>query len=236
MNLEENLQAVENKIRVSCARARRERGSVGIIAVTKTHPPETVRLAILAGLSVFGESKVQEAKAKIPEVGGQVRWDLIGHLQTNKAKDAVRLFDLIHSVDSVRLGEAIEQAAAGAAKTQRILIEVNVSGEKSKFGLPPGELSAALEKLNALPHLAVEGLMTLAPLSEDAEKARPYFRRLRELRDKASKETGIPLPQLSMGMSGDYEQAIEEGATLVRIGSALFGERRASNAREVSQD
>jgi len=227
MDFEKNLRHVRERIDAACNRAGRKTSEVEIIAVTKTHPPETVRAAAALGLRIFGESKIQEARVKIPESGGGLRWDLIGHLQSNKARDAVRLFDLIHSVDSLRLAEVLEKEASAAGKTQRVLLEVNVSGEKSKFGIAPEELETVLKSVNALPHLAVEGLMTMAPFAEDPEKARPYFHRLRELRDRTGRASAIPLPQLSMGMSGDFEIAIEEGATLVRIGTAIFGERRA---------
>ena len=226
--LEKNIRVVEERIEAACDRAGRKRSDVEIVAVTKTHPPDVVRTAAALGLRIFGESKVQEARLKIPDVGDGLRWDLIGHLQTNKARDAVRLFELIHSIDSLRLAEAVEKEAAQAGKCQRVLLEVNVSGEKSKFGIAPDRLDETLRSVNTLPHVAVEGLMTMAPFAEDPEKARPYFRRLREIRDRACHDSGIPLPHLSMGMSGDFEAAVEEGATLVRVGIALFGERRAA--------
>lgn len=224
--LEINLRGVEERIKAACERARRDRSEIEIVAVSKTHPPETVREAASLGVGIFGENKVQEARAKIPECGNGLRWDFIGHLQTNKAREAVHYFDVIHSVDSLRLAEALSKEAALAGKNQRVLLEVNVSGEKSKFGIPPEDLTGVLGSVNALPHLTVEGLMTMAPFSDDPEKARPHFRRLRELRAQAATRTGIPLPQLSMGMTDDFEVAVEEGATLVRIGTAIFGERR----------
>jgi pyridoxal phosphate enzyme (YggS family) len=191
-----------------------------LIAVTKTVAPERVEQALDAGLDVFGESKVQEARAKIPLVAGRARWHMIGHLQTNKARDAVALFELIHSVDSVKLAGAINEAAERAGKRQPILLEINVSGERSKFGFPPAQFSAALEQINLFSRLEVQGLMAIAPYSDDPQKARPYFRKLRELAEEFS------LPQLSMGMTGDFEVAIEEGATMARIGTAIFGERK----------
>lgn len=235
MNLEENLRILEERVKSACNRAGRNRGQIEVVAVSKTHAPETVRAAARLGLRVFGENKVQEARAKIPEAGDSLRWDMIGHLQTNKAREAVRLFELIHSVDSQRLAEALDAEAAKLGKHQRVLLEVNVSGEKSKFGIPPEELATILRQVNALPHIAVEGLMTMAPYSDDPEKSRPYFRQLRRLRDETCESTGIPLPHLSMGMTGDFEVAIEEGSTLVRIGTAIFGERRSAR-KEIAPD
>jgi pyridoxal phosphate enzyme (YggS family) len=191
-------------------------GHVALIAVSKTVPPELIEEALAAGQTLFGESKVQEAKAKIPVVSSRARWHLVGHLQSNKARDAVALFDLIHSVDSVKLAAALNKWADHAGKTQQILLEVNVSGEASKFGFRPEDVPAALDQINALPRLEVRGLMTVPPAGKDA---RPFFRQLRELRDR------LGLPELSMGMSQDFAAAIEEGATMVRIGTAIFGER-----------
>ena len=182
--------------------------------------------ALSAGQAIFGESKVQEAKAKIPLVSGRAHWHMIGHLQTNKARDAVALFDVIHSVDSVKLAEEVHTWAERAGKTQAILLEVNVSGEASKFGLKPEDLKSTVAEINRLPRLDVQGLMTLAPFVEETEKARPYFRRLRELGE------ALGLRELSMGMTHDFEVAIEEGATMVRIGTAIFGERKRHEATE----
>lgn len=190
---------------------------VTLVAVTKTVPPERVDAALQAGVTVFGENKIQEAKAKIPQVSSRARWHFIGHLQSNKARDAVELFELIHSVDSVKLAGELDKWADRAGKTQPILLEVNVSGEASKFGISPADLPAVLAGIQQFPRLEVRGLMTMPPLKKDP---RPFFRQLRQLRD----ETG--LKELSMGMSHDYEIAIEEGATLVRIGAAIFGERK----------
>ena len=233
MDLGKNLRLIEERIEAACRRGGRKRSEIEIVAVTKTHPPDTVRQAAAVGLKVFGESKIQEARVKIPEVGGVLRWDFVGHLQTNKAREAVRLFELIHSVDTVHLAEALEREAGNAGKNQRVLLEVNVSGERSKFGIAPGQLADALQRINPFPHLIVEGLMTMAPYSEDPEKARPYFRKLRELRDRVGALTGVPLPQLSMGMTGDFEVAVEEGATLLRVGTAIFGERRAARNKQI---
>lgn len=209
----------------ACHRAHRDPASVTLVAVSKGQPPEVVRAAADLGLSLFGENKVQEAKAKIPLCPGRLRWHLIGHLQTNKARDAVHFFEMIHSVDSLRLAEEIQRQADKAAKQVSVLLEVNVAGEASKFGYRPDALLDELSALNALPRLEIHGLMTMAPWSPDPEKARPHFRRLRELKQECEQRLGAPLAHLSMGMTGDFEVAIEEGATLVRIGTALFGER-----------
>lgn len=174
---------------------------------------------------LFGENKVQEAKAKIPLCPGKLRWQMIGHLQSNKCRDAVELFEMIQSVDSLRLAQEIHKRAEEASKTLRVLLEVNVAGEASKFGYKPQQLLAELKELNSLRRIEIHGLMTIAPWSDDPEKARPHFRRLRTLKRECEILLGAPLPHLSMGMSGDFEAAIEEGATMIRIGTALFGAR-----------
>jgi pyridoxal phosphate enzyme (YggS family) len=199
---------------------------VALLAVSKTHPPETIRAAVDCDHLLFGENKIQEAKAKIPLCPGKARWQFIGHLQSNKVRDAVELFEMIQGVDSLNIAREISKRAAQAGKTMPILLEVNVAGEASKFGYQPAALLAELAELNALPRLEVHGLMAIPPFTPVAEKARPYFRRLRELKGECEKILGAPLPQLSMGMSGDFEVAIEEGATMVRIGTALFGGRQ----------
>jgi len=176
-------------------------------------------------LTLFGENKVQEAKAKIPLCPSRLRWHMVGHLQSNKAREAVELFEMIESVDSLRLAEEINKRAEQSAKRMAVLLEVNLAGEASKFGYAPERLLAELKDFNALPRLEIHGLMTVPPWSPVAENVRPHFRRLRELRERAEAVLGAPLPVLSMGMTGDFEVAIEEGATLVRIGTAIFGER-----------
>jgi pyridoxal phosphate enzyme (YggS family) len=207
-----------SQIAGNIARIRAKLGErVTLIAVTKTVEPQRIAEALAAGVTVCGESKVQEAKAKIPLVSGRARWHFIGHLQTNKVRDAVDLFEMIQSVDSVRLAREIEKWADRLGKTMPVLLEVNVAGEASKFGMKPEELPGALAELNALRRIEVRGLMTIPPAGKDP---RPFFRRLRELRDAHG------LPELSMGMSHDYEIAVEEGATMVRIGTAIFGERQ----------
>ena len=185
------------------------------------------------GLNLFGENKVQEAKAKIPLCPGHLHWHLIGHLQTNKCRDAVHFFEMIQSVDSLALAEEIDKRAGQAAKTMPILLEVNLAGEASKFGYRPDALLNELGPVNALTRVEIRGLMTIAPWTPDAEKVRPIFRQLREMKERGEQILGAPLPHLSMGMSGDYEVAVEEGATMVRIGTALFGPRtQARTARQ----
>ena len=202
---------------------------VELVAVTKTHPAEIVREAIGAGQVVFGESKVQEARAKIPVLPSHLRWHFIGHLQKNKIRHALPLFEMIHSVDSLDLAEAIDRIAQEDGLHPRILLEVNVAGEGSKFGFKATTLRAELESLLMLPRLSIEGLMCIPPLAEEAEASRKYFVELRELRDAIEKEFQVKLPQLSMGMTNDYSVAVEEGATLVRVGTAIFGERKRRN-------
>jgi hypothetical protein len=225
MDLEANLKAVRQRIEAACARAGRDPGSVTLVAVTKTQPPEVVSAAAALGLTLFGENKVQEAKAKIPLCPSRLRWHMIGHLQTNKCRDAVGLFDMFQGVDSLHLAEELNKRAEQAAKTLPILLEVNAVGEASKFGCGPDQLLADLARINALPRLELHGLMTVPPWSLDPEKVRPVFRQMRELRQRCEQLLGAPLPHLSMGMTGDFEVAIEEGATMVRIGTALFGTR-----------
>ncbi len=225
MDLEANWKAVQQQIEAACARAGRAPGSVTLVAVTKGQPPEVVCAVAALGLSLFGENKVQEAKAKIPQCLGRLRWHMIGHLQTNKCRDAVELFEMVQSVDSLRLAEELNRRAEQAAKTMPVLLEVNAVGEASKFGCRPDQLLADLARINALPRLEIHGLMTVPPWTPDPEKVRPVFRQMRELQEQCEQLLGAPLPHLSMGMTGDFEVAIEEGATMVRIGTALFGER-----------
>jgi pyridoxal phosphate enzyme (YggS family) len=219
MTISERLTDVRARIDAACRRAGRSPGDVTLVGVTKGFPPAAVAEAVEAGLQDCGENRVQEAAAKIAALdalGVRPRWHLIGHLQTNKVKTALGLFAILHSVDSLRLAQEISDRAAQPVP---ILLEVNVSQEASKFGFSMGELPAAVSAISALPHLDVRGLMTVAPLSHDPEAARPFFRQLRDLRDA----TG--LRELSMGMTDDFEVAIEEGATMVRVGRAIFGER-----------
>ena len=225
MDIAANLASLRERITAACARAGRDPAAVTLMGVSKFQPPEAIRAALDAGLTTFGESRVQEAKTKIPLCPGRARWQMIGHLQSNKCRDAVTLFSMIQSVDSLGLAQELNRQCERAAKTMPVLLEVNVAGEASKFGYAPAKLLADFHDLNQLPRLEVHGLMTIAPFSPMPERVRPVFRRLRELRTECEQLLGAPLPVLRMGMSGDFEVAIEEGATLVRIGSALFGER-----------
>ena len=226
MSLAGNLEKVERRIADACARSGRNPTEVQLVAVTKGHPPEAIGEAADLGLTLFGENKVQEAKVKISRCPGRLRWHMIGHLQSNKVRDAVHFFEMIQSVDSLSLAEEINRWADRGAKTMPILLEVNVAGESSKFGYRPDRLLAELAQINALPKIEIHGLMTIAPWTPEPEKVRPVFRRLRELKAECDAILGAPLPHLSMGMSGDLEVAVEEGATMVRIGSALFGPRQ----------
>ena len=222
MSFSSNLDSIRQRIDAACARVGRDSNSVTLLAVSKGQPPEAIREAADDGLILFGENKVQEAKAKIPLCPGKLRWQMIGHLQSNKCRDAVHFFEMIQSVDSVSLAQEINKHANNAAKTMPILLEVNVAAESSKFGYKPDQLLAELNQINGLPRIEIHGLMTIAPWTAEPEKVRPVFRRLRELKTECEQILGAPLPQLSMGMSGDFEIAIQEGATIVRIGSALW--------------
>ena len=225
MSLTENLVTIQARIDNACTRAGRPAASVRLMAVSKNQPPDVVSAAAGLGLTLFGENRVQEAKLKIPACPGRLRWHLIGHLQSNKCRDAVALFEMIHGVDSLDLAREINKWAEKSAKTMPILLEVNVAGESSKFGYPPERVLAELAEINRLPRIELHGLMTIAPWSQDPEKVRPVFRGLRNLKEKCEQAMGVPLTELSMGMSGDFEVAIEEGATIVRIGTLLFGPR-----------
>lgn len=236
MDFESNLAEIRQRMDTATAKSGRGPGSVTLLAVSKTHPPAAIAAAAAAGLRFFGESKIQEARAKIPLCPGNLRWHFIGHLQSNKCREAVELFSMIQGVDSLALAQEINKRAEQAAKTMPVLLEVNVAGEASKFGYRPEALLADWEALNALPRLEIQGLMTVPPYVTDAEKARPHFARLRELKTLCEQRLGAPLPHLSMGMSGDYEVAIEEGATMVRIGTALFGKRQYSAMKAATGD
>ena len=234
VSLADNLHSIQQRIRAACDRADREPNSLTLLAVTKTHPPEVIKTAVEAGLLFFGENKIQEAKAKIPLCPGRARWHFIGHLQSNKCRDAVELFEMIESVDSLAIAQEINKRAEQAARTMPVLLEVNVAGEASKFGYKPERLLAELKELNKLPRIEIHGLMAVPPWSPSPESSRPHFQRLRELKAQAEAELGAPLPHLSMGMSGDFEVAIEEGATIVRVGTALFGERQSTARRDAA--
>jgi len=225
MDTVENLQRVCEQITQAATKAARAVGDIELVAITKTHPAEKVREAIEAGHTLFGESRVQEARAKIPELPSNLRWHFVGHLQKNKIRHALPLFELFHSVDSLALAREISRIAAEEGMHPRALLEINVAGEGSKFGFKAETLRAEMESLLALPRLAIEGLMCIPPLAEEAEASRKFFVQLRELRDSLEKEFDVKFPHLSMGMTNDFPIAVQEGATLVRVGTAIFGER-----------
>jgi len=219
LDIRANLQAVQERVAAACARASRKPGDVLLIGVSKTVEIERIRLAIAAGVQALGENRVQEAKDKIERLGRSVPWHLIGSLQTNKAKDAARLFDWIQSVDRVELARELDRRAHQAERVVRVLVQVNVGEEPQKGGVHPAELKRLLDAITGLKGHEVRGLMCIPPATDSLEASRRWFRRLRELRD------AVGLEHCSMGMSGDFEVAIEEGATMVRVGTAIFGPR-----------
>ena len=228
--IREKLNAVEQAVEASCAKAGRERGDVTLIAVSKTRPLSDLREAYEAGVRDFGENKVQELMDKIPEMPSDIRWHMIGHLQRNKVKYIVGKVAMIHSVDSLRLAEEISKEAVRKNTEVDILIEINVSGEESKYGVPVAETPGLVEQIALLPAIHIKGLMTIAPFTEDPEENRIFFRKLKQLsvdmgRKNIDNVTMGFLSVLSMGMTGDYAVAIEEGATCVRVGTGIFGER-----------
>ena len=225
--LTEILSGVNARIAAACAKSGRSPGDVEIIAVTKTHGPDVVREAWDAGLRIVGENKVQEAAWKQPQSVSGPEWHLIGHLQRNKVRAALELFSCFHAVDSVALIDRIQTIAAETGARPSILLEVNMSGERSKSGMRPDEAPAAVERALASSNITLEGFMTMAPFvpEDKVEETRPVFAGLRELRDRMETQFGVSLPRLSMGMSGDFAIAVEEGATWVRLGTVLFGER-----------
>jgi len=224
-SIAENLERVREQIAQAAAKAGREVDEIELVAISKTHEAAKVRDAIEAGQTLFGESRVQEARVKIPELPSSLRWHFVGHLQKNKIRHALPLFELIHSVDSLPLAEDINRIAEEEGLHPRVLLEVNVAGEGSKFGFAPEKLKAEMESLLALPRLSILGLMCIPPIAEEAEASRKYFVQLRELRERLQTEFHVDLAQLSMGMTQDFAVAVEEGATLVRVGTAIFGER-----------
>lgn len=226
--MKENIAHIQERIRQAALSCGRDPEIIRLVAVTKTVSPEHIRQAMDAGLRIFGESYIQEAMTKIDAIAGKaVSWHFIGHLQSNKAKYAVRCFDLIHSVDSLSLAEALNRQAERIHKIQDILVQVNISGEPTKSGTAIDEAIALVNAIRWMENLSVKGLMTIPPFFDQPEKARPYFKALAGLKDQIQKQSlpGNGMTELSMGMTGDFEVAIEEGATLVRIGTAIFGER-----------
>jgi pyridoxal phosphate enzyme (YggS family) len=228
MNVRKRLENIKDRLNKSAIRSGRDPKSVRLVAVSKTVPANRVKEAIDAGVDILGENYVQEARTKFNELAAYpVSWHFIGHLQTNKAKYAVRLFDLIHSMDSLRLARELDEQAKKVNKVQKILIQINIGKEPTKSGADVENASYLIESVSCLKNLSVKGLMIMPPFFNDPEKVRPYFSALRNLRDQIHQTLwGVDLHELSMGLSDDFEVAVEEGATFVRIGTAIFGERR----------
>ena len=225
--IETNLEKVQERIAQAASRTGRSPDDIQLVAVSKKVSATTIQKAVKAGVTILGENYLQEAREKIEEIGYAVRWDFIGHLQSNKAKYVVDLFDIIQTVDRLSLVQEINRQAKKKGKTVKVLLQVNISGEEAKSGIDPAEVNSLLRETLNLQNLSLQGLMTMPPYFDDPEKARPYFIALRELSDTLRKEHGedTDLKELSMGMSADFEIAIEEGATIVRLGTAIFGER-----------
>src|SRR5437867_1319571 len=235
-SIAENLARVRQEILEAAAKAGRGPGEIELVAITKAHPAEKVREAIDAGQRLFGESRVQEARTKIPELPSSLRWHFVGHLQKNKIRHALPLFEMIHSVDSLALAQDMNRIAEEEGMHPRVLLEVNVAGEGSKFGFKPDNLREQMEELLALPRLSILGLMTIPPLAEEAEASRKYFVQLRALRDRLQAEFRVDLAQLSAGMTQDFTIAVEEGATLVRVGTAIYGERSKKQKKKAKDE
>jgi len=222
-----NISEIRKRIIAAATRTNRDPGDIQLMAVSKTVSPERIREAMEAGVKVFGENYVQEAREKIPAIGQAAEWHMIGHLQTNKVKYVINLFDWVHSVDRLELAKELDKRAGQHSRKLNVLIEVNVSGEESKNGIEPSQVMELVRQVSVLPNLSVRGLMTMPPYSDDPETSRPYFKALRKLRDEISAAAipNIRIDELSMGMTDDFEVAIEEGATIIRVGRAIFGER-----------
>jgi PLP dependent protein len=223
--IKENLLRVMERIEKAAQRSKRDPSEIKLVAVSKTVEAARIKEAIEAGVSILGENYVQEAKKKIEEIGRSVAWHFIGHLQLNKAKYVIHLFDMIHSLDNIPLAEELSRRAEQADRMIKVLIEINLSGEATKFGTDEGEILNLVRRILQLSHLSLEGLMTMPPYFDSPEMSRPYYVKLRELKERLVRE-GIPMKELSMGMSNDFEIAIEEGATYVRVGTAIFGPRK----------
>lgn len=220
-----NLERVREQIAQAARKSGRLPNEIELVAVSKAQPAEKVQAAVDAGQTLFGENRVQEARAKIPLLPSRLRWHFIGHLQKNKIRHALPLFELFHGIDSLALAQDLQRIAEEDGMRPRVLLEVNVAGEASKHGFSPERLREELDALLSLGRLTLEGLMTIPPLTPEADASRRYFVILRELRDRMETDFKVKLPHLSMGMSGDFPVAIEEGATLVRVGTAIFGAR-----------
>ncbi len=224
--VEDNLQTIRREVEVAAGRTGRDPSGIRIVAVSKTFPAEAVEEAARCGQTRFGENRVQEAQGKIPEVRhAGLEWHLIGHLQSNKVRQAIELFDIVETVDSEKLARRLDRVCGETGRTLRILVQANIGEEEQKAGADLGALEPLIRAVVPLEHLQLRGLMAIPPFFEDPELSRPYFRRLASLRDQMQDRVGIPLPELSMGMSSDFAVAVEEGATIVRIGTAIFGRR-----------
>jgi hypothetical protein len=224
-SLKQNVETVKEKIAEAAARSGRDSSDIKIMAVTKTFPLEVIRMALEAGMNLLGENRVQEALAKYGDLDKECELHLIGHLQSNKARQAVKLFDCIQSLDKLSTARAVNREAEKLTKEIDVLVQVNTSGEEQKYGIDPENLMELLEGVMELDRLRLRGVMTMAKLTDDRDEIRRSFALARELKEKAETKTGLALPELSMGMSSDYPEAVEEGATMVRIGSAIFGSR-----------
>ena len=229
--ISDHLHDIRGRIAEAARRSGRRPDDVVLVGAAKGVPLDLLREAVAAGLTDLGENRVQEAEAAITAVGRtRARWHMIGHVQRNKAGRAVELFDRIHSIDSIELAETLSRRAHSLGRTTRVLVQVNASHEPTKHGVAPEALDRLVAQVAALPALALDGLMSIGPVVDDPEQARPHFARTRTLRDQTARATGVDLPELSMGMSGDFEVAVEEGSTLVRVGTALFGPRPSAEA------
>lgn len=227
MNLEQNIISIKEKIRTAAERAKRKPDDIHLVAVTKNVSSEIIQKAMDMGINILGENRVQEAKSKIDKVEGKVDWHMIGHLQTNKVKDAVELFSMIHSLDSVKLAREIDKRARRIEKVMDVLVQVNIGKEETKFGVKPECVADFISEIAPLPNIKIRGLMAMAPYSKNPENSRKYFNRMKKIYDniKNSKLENVSMEYLSMGMTGDFQVAIEEGSNMVRIGTGIFGKR-----------
>jgi len=223
--IKNNLETINEKIKKAALKVNKNPQEIKLVAVTKTATIEQIKEAIIAGVKIIGENKVQEAKEKYQILTADIEWHLVGHLQTNKVKYAIEIFDCIHSVDSIKLAEEIDKRSLQFGKTTNVLVEVNISGEETKYGIKPEEVEPFLKEISEFSRIRVRGLMTIAPIAEDKEEVRPYFRKLRELSKEIKRKNikNVKMDYLSMGMTEDFEAAIEEGANMVRIGRGIFG-------------
>lgn len=232
MSVAERLLEVRGRIEAACGNVGRDPSSVDLLAVSKTFPAEVIREAVDAGHRLFGESRQQEAEAKIPQLPGSLQWHFIGHLQRNKVRKVLPLVEALHSIDSVKLARQVDRVAEELGLFPKVFMEVNVGSEGGKHGFGKEDLRASMEELLDFERLEIRGLMAIPPFVSEPEQARPWFVELREFRDRLQSEFGVPLPGLSMGMSGDFEVAIEEGSTIVRVGSSIFGSRAGRQAED----